>query len=486
MSQFLITDQEDIRFLDVLNEFRSYDLSSQNHEKIIKAYKLAKKLHQNVKRKSGEPYIIHPIEVAKLAVDYKADVATVCGCLLHDVVEDTPYTLVEIECEFGSSVATIVGDVTKITQMDLNNAGKEEVFASNVRKLFRSLLYHDVRSIAVKLWDRLHNMRTMQFMKPAKQIEKSKQTMDIFVPIAQALGANKIKKELQDLCMYYLHKDTYEDLAGKVAEKTAEYQEVINNTKKELEDKMLAENVESAINVRVKNLYNIFVSLSKGRTLESIHDLYALQVSLNTIKDIYEVFRITHQNFTYLQNYVKDYIYQPKTTGYRALHTTIISQEKMIQAQLRTKEMAQINSKGVLGQLKKYDASSYEQLKKEYPFFSIGSEIDRLNSDDQEFYEKLRYEVLGDKIYVRSLGSEIYELPVGSNILDFAFLAIPNKALYLEKAYVNGEEVTLTSKLKNNDLIILKTAVNSQLNLDWANKCATTRARRLILEQINK
>ncbi len=489
MDKFLITDQMDATFFEVYNNYCLYDYNENNRLKIIKAYKLAKKLHAGIKRKSGEPYIIHPIEVARIGTSYNVDCDTICSCLLHDVVEDTDCTLDYISKEFGADVAAIVDCVTKIANMDFDfEIGKEELFAKNVRKIFKGLLYKDIRSIAVKLFDRLHNMRTLQYMKPEKQLEKSKQTMEVFVPIAQAIGANSIKKELQDLCMLYLHPTIYEQLSSKLKDIQVIKADEIEYIKNDLSKRISEENIPHEIKLRIKNIYNVFISLQKGRAINDIHDLFALQVNVNDIPSCYDTLRIIHSaGYAFVPDKLKDYIYMPKTTGYRALHTTLIDkQELMLQAQIRTYKMALTNTKGILNHLQKYSQEDLEVLKRNYPFFSKGVEIDTLKVDDQDFYNTLKYEVLGDKIYVRSASGKVSEMPVGSNIIDFAFLVCPNRAPYLTGGIINSKPVEITHQLKNQDLVTFTSDENINLDSTWAEKCKTTRARRLILDQVKK
>ena len=484
MIDFIPKDAIDINFLSILQCFHTYNFSDNESQKIIKAYLIAKQLHDGVFRKSGDPYITHPIEVAKIAVSYSVDCATICACLLHDVVEDTDYTLEELEREFGKDIASIVDGVTKINKMKYN---EEELVAKNTRKLFRAALNHDIRIIAVKLFDRLHNMRTLNYMKPEKQKSISIQTFKVFAPLAEAIGANAIKKELHDLCFYYLDRDSYEHVKNHIDIESEKYKEEIDQVRMDLIDKLNNEDIPNEIKLRIKNIYAVHTSFRKGRIIEGIHDLFALQINVEKIKQCYETLGIIHQNYKPIDSKFKDYLVNPKTTGYRALHTTISdNQNRMTQAQIRTYQMAITNSKGIIANLRKYTDLELEDLKTNYPFFSKAIEIDKSISDDSEFYEKICVEVLGDKIYVTSKTGKVYELPVGANIIDFAFLYCPQRAPYMTDGIVNGTITRIDQTLQNQQLVNFLNGDEVMVNEEWLNMAKTTRAKRLIYERIKQ
>lgn len=488
MTNFVPEDAMDIKFLDILRNYYCYDQNFDNSQQIIKAYLIAKQLHANVFRKSGDPYIIHPLEVSKIAVEYKVDCATICACLLHDVIEDTNYTLKELEAEFGYDVASIVDGVTKISKMQYN---EEELVAKNTRKLFKAALLHDIRVIAVKLFDRLHNMRTLSYMSDEKQKSISIQTFQVFAPLAEAIGANAIKKELHDLCFYYLENDKYEDVKQQVSEESEKYKEeldlVINNLISKLND----ENISNEIKLRIKNIYAVYNSFRKGRTIEDIHDLFALQINVNDIRNCYSTLGVIHQNYNHMDSKFKDYLKSPKTTGYRGLHTSIFSsnQNRLIQTQIRTNKMAVTNSKGIIANLKKYNKEELQKLKENYPFFSKAIEIDNTVKSDSEFYEKICVEVLGDKIYVISKSGTVYELPVGANLIDYAFLCCPTRAPYMVKGIINGEIIPLSkinTTLQNQQFVNFISQEEETIDPSWEQLAKTTRAKRLIRDYFNK
>lgn len=488
----------DFMFKNMLEDFLGYDNSLTHMLKITKAYRLAKRLHNGVKRKSGEPYIIHPLEVAKLAITYKMDCDTICACILHDVVEDTSCTLDYIREEFGEDVANIVDGVTKLTNLDVKDEiGKEELFAKTVRKIFTGLLYKDIRIVAVKLLDRLHNMRTLEFMKPEKQVQKSKETLEIFAPLAQAIGANRIKKELEDISMRYLYPDLFNQFEEQLDFERTKSIGIVEETKDKLSDALNNSSIDHDINIREKNIYNVYNSFRKGRHFDTIHDLYALQIGVNSIPDCYSTLGVTHQylynnGFQFLPERFKDYIVMPKTTGYRALHTTLmVENQQLIQAQIRTQEMAITNTRGILDHLQKYSNKDLEELKRNYPFFSKGIMLDKEIKDDIEFYSKLKYEILGEHIYIRNLQGRTEELPVGSTLLDYAFLTIPSQAAKIKSAEINGQKYSLEQilnqqgiPLRTDDHIDFEFDHEDKISNEWVDKCATIGARKRILNDL--
>lgn len=487
---FIVSDEYDQNFVEILEKFNKYD-SDINHIKYLSdAYNLAKDLHKGILRKSNEPYIIHPLAVASLAVEYETDWVTVCTSLLHDVVEDTKCTLKEVESKFGPEVAINVDAVTKMTNMDFQHDLEDsELYVKTIRKLFKTMIYKDIRAIAVKLFDRLHNMRTLNYMEAKKRRIKAQETLEVYVPIAEAVGANKIKKELQDLSLLYLNEKDYNYISSITKGATEEHIDDVQEVKKQLNKNLHSQGINNEISLRIKNIYNVYESLKKGRTINNIHDLFALQIKIDSIPECYLALGIVHQTYpTYLQEKFKDYIYKCKTTGYRALHTTIVDQkEQMIQAQIRTKQMAWQNTRGIIGNLKDYNLEEFSNIKNNYPFFVLGEEIDKTVANDTEFYEKIRYEILGNKIFVTSATTgHCIQLPIGATILDYAFFACPDRALLADKGIVNGQPVNLNYQLKNGDFVTFTNLDYKTINKHWLKDCATTRSRRLIRENLQK
>lgn len=495
MSKIIITDMHDEKFLSILESFSVYDLNIEHQQKVMEAYKLAKERHKNQFRKSGEAYIIHPLAVAKMAADYQMDWVTICTCLLHDIVEDTKYPLALIEKQFGTDVMHNVDGVTKITRMDFSyDVTKEELLASNVRKLFRVMIYQDIRTIIVKLLDRVHNIRTLQYMRQEKQIEKASETLEVYAPIAEFIGANEIKKELQDLSFSYLEPEKCQEIELRVSRFIDENRNMYEQLQQKLADRLNQDNLENKINLRVKNLYNIYISLCKRNAdLRDIHDLVALQIVLKDARSCFNgLYTIHSSGYEYLQDKFKDYINKCKTTGYKALHTTLVTpndgvsgKSVMVQVQIRDQQMALQNTRGIMGSITNYDKDQFENVKKQYPFIGMFEAIDKQAKNDLDFYEAMKKEVLGNKIFVTSaVGGKCCELPVGATVLDFAFLECINRAPFATNGKVNGQIVPLDYVLKNNDLVTFDSTQRLTVNEESLNMCTTTIARRRILERL--
>lgn len=487
-------------FFFLLLDFGKYDNNKIHANKIIEAYQFAKQAHAGITRKSGEPYLMHPVEVAKIAVLYKCDWITVITALLHDIVEDTKISLQEIAKIFGHDVAVNVNAVTKMTKMDFKqDISKIELEIKTIRKLFQTMIYQDIRGVAIKLFDRLHNMRTMQHMPFEKQISKAKETLEVYVPLAEALGANQIKKELQDLSLLYLDQEMYKSISAEIEEITAKYKTDLEQAQEKIHTNLLAHGLNNEINLRIKNIFNVYISLSKVYNLinkqdfkiglDNIHDLYALQIGLSNTPQCFLSLGIINEIYpTYFQNKMKDYINVCKTTGYRALHTTFVTEnQRMIQAQIRTHEMAWKNTKGIIGNLKDYNFNEFKKIKEQYPFFSICEEIDKTTLNDHDFYDTILYEILGDKIFVDSAktGNRI-QLPVGATVLDYGFFACPGRIVKAKDGLVNGEIVDLNYPLKNGDVVTFTNEEMVTVNYDWLDKVKTTKSRRLINENLKK
>ena len=483
---YLQDDLLDNYFEQMMQEFKEYNSDLNDEELIRKAYTLAKTSHSNVHRKSHELYMYHPLRVAWMAIDYHMDAIAICTALLHDVVEDTPYNYRDIKELFGKRIADNVDCVTKLKASELNSQNFD-AYTATFSKLFRFLATIDVRGTIIKLFDRLDNMRTLKAVSPEKQLQKSREVLEIFAPIAYVIGANQLKKELQNLAFSYVKPKEYEELKQKMVYMYGQNKDQIDEAIYNINQKLQDEGLENAIKLRIKDLYNTYISLQKGRTLDTIHDLYAIQISLNEKKDCFQALNTIHENYRYLDDKFKDYINNPKTTYYRALHSTFITKnELMIQAQIRTYLMALQNAKGLIYNLRINSREDILRIKKQYPFFETLMELDHDYPDDELFYEKIKYEVLGDKIYVRSTSGKVYSLPVGANIIDFAFLACQDRAPYLDKAYVNGQQVDKLQSLKNQDLVTFTSSATPRIESNWANQATTSIARRLIIERIKK
>ncbi len=476
----------DYEFNNLIANYQIYNQKAENVDLIIKAYDLAKKAHKGVRRKSGEPYMYHPLAVAKIAVFLKMDAITICTCILHDVVEDTEYTYDDIAEIFNKIVADNVNSVTKMTKENYNNP-LIDAHIKTMCKLFRHLNYVDVRGPGVKLFDRLHNMRTLDAMKPEKQLEKSQECMEFYAPLAQSFGVNAIKKELQDLAFKYINPLFHLEIKETLKFLKEKQEKEIEFIKDNIHQKLLKEGINNKIKLRVKNIYSVYISLEKGRDYDNIHDLYALQIDVDKIRDCFLALNIIHDSYPYFDKYFKDYIHNPKTTGYKALHTTFVSPtNRMYQAQIRTKEMGYRNSYGILYGLDIKSEEDLENLKLNYPFFEKLKNLDeQYPEDDLTFYSGLKYDLLGDKIYVFSPTGHVYSLPVGSTIVDYAYCICPNRAQYLVKGKINGEIVDISTQLKNQDLVDFTSNTVEPFNPKVLESARTIQAKKLILDRMS-
>lgn len=452
---------------------------------IKKAYEYAKYLHSGQKRQSGENYIIHPLNVAYILADLHADRDTICAGLLHDTLEDTNITKEEIATNFNDTVANLVYGVTKISK--LNFSSKQEQNLANTRKIITSIT-EDVRIIIIKLADRLHNMRTLEYKSEFKQKENAIETMEIFVPLAYYIGAYRIKSELEDLSLRYLKPDIYKRIADiklKIEEENSEcLMEMLYKIKGFLEDR----NIPNEIKVRTKNIYGIYKRREEGHALSDIHDLLALKIMVDEIDNCYLTLGMIHKVYHPINDKFKDYIYNPKTNMYRSLHTTVFGPgDKLVQTQIRTFDMDKIASFGLTAywDIKKGDARNtmQEELKNKYQFFKSLIEINSVFGDNQEFVKQVKEELFSDNIYVYTPKGDIIQLPKGSTPIDFAYEIDTHLGNTISRVVVNDEEVPIYYILKNKDRIrIITDSLSLGPKESWIDIVKTTRAKRKIRE----
>ena len=445
---------EDILYIKFINLISRYNPKGVNTVK--KAYEYAKYLHEGQRRQSGEPYIIHPLHVAYILAEYHADIDTICAALLHDVLEDCndKTNKEEIIKLFNIDVANLVDGVTKINKM--NFSSKSEEVEANTRKIITSLT-NDVRIIIIKLADRLHNMRTLEYKSEFKQKENALETLEIFVPLAQFLGIYNIKNELEDLSFKYLDKDMYkkyEDI----------YHSVYDNNKEELvyvKDRLSNElkknSIDNIANYRIKNIYGIYKRLKNNESIESIHDLLAIKIGVETIPECYYSLGIIHSNYKPVNAKFKDYICNPKTNNYRSLHTTLFGpNDHLIQTQIRTYGMDRYNRYGLADYwttAPKLAPNIMQEKLKKYQFYDSLVEIDNVFGNNTDFIKEVKDKIFSDKVYVYTTSGEIIEMPKGSTLSDFfrktSFL--PNQQNIV--AIVNNDYVDDRYILKNKDRI---------------------------------
>lgn len=468
---------------DLINVIKKYN--PEEVEIIKRAYYYAEELHKGQKRQSGENYITHPLNVAYILASMHADRDTVCAGLLHDTLEDTNITKEDISHDFNPIIASLVDGVTKISK--LNFSTKQEQNLANTRKIITGIT-SDVRIIIIKLADRLHNMRTLEYKTEFKQKENSLETIDIFVPLAYYIGAYRIKSELEDLSFRYLKPDIYMSLLEKNKRLEEENKNILLEMKYKIETILKDNNIPNEIKVRTKNIYGIYKRLSAGERLSDIHDLFSLKVMVDEIDDCYKTLRYVHNLYHPINSKFKDYICNPKTNMYSSLHTTVFGEEgKLVQTQIRTFDMDKIASFGLTAyfDINKGNARKImqEDLKNKYQFFSSLLEINSVFADNQEFVNQIKNELFSSKVYIYGTDGKIVELPKGSTIIDYAFNLESDIGYTMIGAVVNDEYKDVDYILKNNDRVrIIRDDLSFGPREKWITKAITTKAKKRIKE----
>ena len=468
---------------DLINKLKEYN--PEEIEYVKKAYEYANVLHAGQKRQSGEPYISHPLNVAYILAEMHADRETICAGLLHDTLEDTNITKEDLAHDFNQNIANLVDGVTKISKM--NFSSKQEQNNANTRKIITGIT-EDVRIIIVKLADRLHNMRTLEFKSEFKQKENSLETMEIFVPLAYYIGAYRIKSELEDLSLKYLKPTIYQT----ILEKKISIEEKSNDCLKEMfykiEHLLNNQNIPNEIKIRTKNIYGIYKRLDAGHKLSDIHDLLALKVMVDGIENCYRTLGIVHSEYHPINNKFKDYICNPKTNMYRSLHTTVFGPEdRLVQTQIRTFNMDKIASFGLTAYWDEQKGKARDimqnDLKQKFQFFKSLVEINSMFSDNKDFVNQVKVELFTDKIYVYTTKGDIIELPKGATPIDFAYKIGANLGNTMVGAFVNDEYVPVNYILKNKDRIRIVTDELSYGHRDdWVEMAHTSLAKTKIKE----
>ena len=474
---------KEVTWDDLSNMLKKYD--KEDISEIKKAYEFAKLLHEGQYRQSGEAYITHPLNVAYILAEMNADKDTICAGLLHDTVEDTKIINEDIATLFNPSVAKLVEGVTKISK--LNFSSKQAQNMANTRKIITGIT-EDVRIIIIKLADRLHNMRTLQFKSEFKQKENAMETMDIFVPLAYYIGAYRMKSELEDISLQYLYPDKYKAIQ--------DIQLKIKNDSKQCLEEMLYtidgiltdKDIPHHIKMRTKNIYGIYKKLESGYKLSDIHDLLALKVMVNDIANCYQTLGLVHSKYHPLNDKFKDYIFNPKTNMYRSIHTTVFGEnDRLVQTQIRTFDMDQIASFGLSSywNINKGNAREVmqEDLKNKYQFFKSLVEINHVFADNQEFVRQVKSELFADKIYVYTTKGDIIELPKGATAIDFAYKIHSDIGNTMVGAVVNDKPVDVDYVLQNKDRVrIITDDLSYGPREEWIDKVKTTKAKRKIKE----
>jgi len=453
-----------------------------NKELVIKAYNLAAEAHSEQRRISGELYVSHPVEVASILVDMGMDTNTVVAGLLHDVIEDTRYTYDELKDIFGEEIAELVDGVTKLGKIKYKS--KEEEQADNVRKMLLAMA-KDIRVILIKLADRLHNMRTLRYMPPDKQKEKSKETFDIYAPLAHRLGMFKIKWELEDLAFRYMYPTEYYDLVNQVAEKRKEREAYISMIMDEIVDKLKNSSIECDIDGRPKHFYSIYKKmLSQNKSIDQIFDLTAIRVLVDSIKDCYAALGLVHTIYKPIPGRFKDYIAMPKPNMYQSLHTTVIGpQGKPFEIQIRTYEMHRVAEYGIAAHWKYKETGSSKETPKDsmdqkLVWLRDMLEWQKETADAEEFMEAFKIDLFADEIFVFTPKGEVINLPQRATPIDFAYRIHTDIGNRTVGAKVNGNMVTLDYKLTTGEIVdIITSSKPKGPNIDWLNIATSNQAK---------
>ena len=472
---------------ELIRSIRKYHPST-DISMVEKAYRIASRAHEGQVRKSGEPYIIHPLCVAIILADLELDKETIVAGLLHDVVEDTVMTQEELAHEFGDEVALLVDGVTKLGQLNYS-ADKVEVQAENLRKMFLAMA-KDIRVILIKLADRLHNMRTLQYMKESKQKEKARETMDIYAPIAQRLGISKVKTELDDLSLKYLKPDVYYDLVEKINLKKSEREQFVQSIVDQVKKHMDQAGISAEVNGRVEHFFSIYKKMvNQDKTLDQIYDLFAVRIIVDTVKDCYAALGVIHEMYTPVPGRFKDYIAMPKPNMYQSLHTTLIGPNgQPFEIQIRTFEMHRTAEYGIAAHWKYKEASDgkkppAQQEEEKLSWLRQILEWQRDMSDNREFLSLLKsdLDLFNENVYCFSPAGDVKTLPQGSTTVDFAYSvhsAVGNKMV---GARVNGKLVPIEYQIQNGDRVEIITSQNSRgPSRDWLKIVKSTQAKNKI------
>ena len=469
---------------DIINKMKNNNKKT-DIKLITKAYNFAKKKHGEQLRKSGEPYIIHPVQVAYTLAELGLDDQSICAALLHDVVEDTPVTHQDLIKEFGLEIAEMVDGVTKLAKM--NFSSKEEQNLANTRKIITSIT-SDVRIIIIKLADRLHNMRTLEYKSEFKQKENAVETMEIFVPLAYYIGAYRIKSELEDLSFRYLMPDMYKKIGEIKLNAEKENNQCLSEMLFKIQTMLNDRNIPNEIKQRTKNIYGIYKRLNDGKKVSDIHDLFALKIMVDEVENCYRGLYCVHSLYNPMNDRFKDYVCNPKTNMYRSLHTTVFGPNNTkVQTQIRTFDMDTIASFGLTAywDIMKGNVRDImqEDLRQGYQFFRSLTEINAMFGDNKEFVSQVKKELFGDRVYVYTTKGDTIELPKGSTPIDFAYKIHTDVGNTMVAAIVNDEYVELDYKLRNKDRVrIITDELSFGPREDWIDKAHTCYAKKKIME----
>ena len=459
------------------------EYNNEEVEFINKAYEFAKKYHAGQFRQSGEPYIIHPLAVATILANMHADRDTVCAGLLHDVIEDCDVSKEMIADEFNETIAELVDGVTNLTQVNFQNKAEREY--ATKRKILLGIT-KDARIIIIKLADRLHNMLTLQYKNIDKRIEKAGETLQFYVPLARYIGAEQLRRQLEDLSFKYLHPEEYTKIKAQVSDYSSKVYKDIVKMMSSFYEILASEKIPNAIKFRIKNVYSVYQRLSRGETLENLHDFLAIKILTDDVKECYNVLRLVHSLYEPINRTFKDYICKPKANMYSSLHTSVFGPEAVIvQTQIRTKEMEKINMQGLTAywDICKGEAGSRMQeiLREKYQFVQSIKELNNIFIDNQTFVQRVQSDVIGENIFVYDYEGHLIELPEGATVVDFAYKFGAEYGNKMVGVFVNGQPVSVDTVLTTGDRVHILISENSLgPRTEWLSYATTVNAQRLI------
>ena len=448
---------------------------------LTRAYRFSERAHSGQTRKSGEPYVSHCVEVAKILAELQLDTVTVASGLIHDVVEDTSITVEDVEREFGKEVASIVDGLTKIASLPFGSSQERQV--ENYRKLLLSIA-KDARVILIKLADRLHNMRTLEHLAPEKRQRIALETRDLYAPLAHRFGMARVRWELEDLAFKHIESDEYKKLAKLVAQKRGEREKLIAMLKEPLETELRRAGIRNVeVTGRPKHLWSIYKKMKqRDKPYEEIFDLLAIRVLVDTVPDCYHALGVIHDGWTAVQERIKDYIAQPKSNGYQSLHTTIFGPGRhLFEIQIRTREMHRTAEYGIAAHwLYKGTDKSSDELDRHLTWFRQVLELQLDAKPPDEFLEFLKLDLYQDEIFVFTPTGDVIQLPKGATPIDFAFAVHTELGLHIAGAKINGRIAPLSRELKNSDTVEILRSPSKKASRDWLAHVRTGRARHKI------
>ena len=487
-----MSQEMDISIKNIIAEMKSHNKKT-DVKLITMAYDYAVSHHGDQKRKSGEPYIIHPMQVAYILSKLGLDDSTICAALMHDLAEDTDVTIEDISKKFSPEIADMVNGVTKLGKINYISAEEEQV--ENYRKMFLAM-GKDIRVILIKLSDRLHNMRTLKFLTRDRQIANAKETMELYAPLANRLGVYSLKWELEDLAFKYLYPEDYRELVAGIDKKREERLKFIDAIDDEIKLNMKKERIEGEITGRAKHLYSIYRKMQRdNKTLDQIYDLFALRILVNSVKDCYAALGVVHELYTPMPGRFKDYISVPKPNMYQSLHTTLIGPNGTpFEVQIRTYNMHRVAEFGIAAHWA-YKESSFLRGKKEnivvtedkLSWLRESLEWQKDMQDPQEFLKTLKTELFEDEVYVFTPKGEIKTLPKGSTPIDFAYMIHAEIGNKMTGCKINSKMMPIITKLKNGDIVDIITNDNSKgPSRDWLKFVQSSSAKNKIQQWFKK